>query len=78
MTAVTEVTDADYVILFNLLEYRTVLNTTYPYGELFVVIKGSPETQTPPRIVWKSRKVQWAGDAVSDLIKQLRTVRGEM
>jgi hypothetical protein len=78
MTPATQVRDADYIILFNLLEYRTILNTTYPYGELFVVIKGSPDDQTPPRIVWKSKKVQWAGDAVNDLIKQMRIVRGEV
>jgi hypothetical protein len=78
MTPASQVRDADYIILFNLLEYRTILNTTYPYGELFVVVKGSPDEQTPARIVWKSKKVQWAGDAVNDLIKQLRIVRGEM
>ncbi len=78
MTAVDQLSDADYIVLFNLLEYRTVLNTTYPYGELFVVVKENPETKMPPRIIWKSRKVQWAGDAARDLIKEFRTVRGEM
>ena len=77
LTAASDLSDADYVIYFNLIEYRRILNTIYPYGELFVIVKGSPETQKPPRIVWKARKILWAGDAISDLIKQLKTLRGE-
>jgi hypothetical protein len=42
-----------------------------------VIVKGSPENQKPPRIVWKAKKVLWAGDAISDLIKDLKMVRGE-
>lgn len=77
LTAASDLNDADYVIYFNLIEYRRILNTIYPYGELFVIVKGSPETQTPPRIVWKARKILWAGDAIGDLIKDLKTMRGE-
>jgi hypothetical protein len=69
--------DADYVIFFNIVEYRQVLNATYPYGELFVIVKGSPETQLPPRVVWKAKKILWAGDAINDFIKDLKTLRGE-
>jgi hypothetical protein len=77
LTAAHDLSDADYVIYFNLIEYRRILNTIYPYGELFVIVKGSPEKQKPPRIVWKAKKVLWAGDAISDLIKDLKMVRGE-
>jgi hypothetical protein len=77
MTAVTQLSDADFVIFFNLLEYRRILNTTYPYGELFVIVKGTA-AQTRPHLVWKSKKIQWAGDAVKDLIKDLKSTRGEV
>ena len=77
LTPANDLSDADYIIYFNLVEYRRILNTIYPYGELFVIVKGSPETQKPPRIVWKARKISWAGDAINDLIKQLKTLRGE-
>ncbi len=77
MTAAAQLGDADYIIFFNLLEYRRILNATYPYGELFVIVKGDPSVQQPPRVVWKSKKVQWAGDAVRDLIKEFRILRRE-
>jgi hypothetical protein len=77
LTAATDLSDADYVICFNLIEYRRILNTVYPYGELFVIVKGSPETKTPARVVWKAKKILWAGDAIGNLIKELRTLRGE-
>lgn len=77
MTAAAQLSDADYIIFFNLLEYRRVLNVTYPYGELFVIVKGDPSVQQPPRVIWKSKKVQWAGDAVRDLIKEFRVLRRE-
>ena len=77
LTAATDLGDADYVIYFNLIEYRRILNTMYPYGELFVIVKGSPETKTPPRVVWKAKKILWAGDAIGNLIKELKTLRGE-
>jgi hypothetical protein len=77
LTAAQDLSDADYVIYFNLIEYRRILNTVYPYGELFVIVKGSPETQTPPRVVWRTKKILWAGDAISSFIKELKTLRGE-
>ena len=77
MSAAKQLSDADYIIFFNLLEYRRILNATYPYGELFVIVKGDPSVQQPPRVIWKSKKVQWAGDAVHDLIKEFRVLRGE-
>jgi hypothetical protein len=77
LTAARELSDADYVISFNLIEYRRILNTLYPYGELFVIVKGSPETKKPPRVIWRAKKILWAGDAIGDLIKQLKNIRGE-
>ena len=77
LTAADDLSDADYVICFNLIEYRRILSTLYPYGELFVIVKGSPETKTPPRVVWKAKKILWAGDAIGNLIKELKTLRGE-
>jgi hypothetical protein len=77
LTAARELSDADFVIYFNLIEYRRILNVTYPYGELFVIVKGSPERNTPPRVIWRAKKILWAGDAISNLIKELKSVRGE-
>jgi len=72
-----ELKEADYVIFFNVVEFRRILNTPYPYGELFVIVKGSPETLKPPRVVWRAKKVLFAEDAIGDLIKDLKAVRGE-
>jgi hypothetical protein len=75
--AARELSEADYVIFFNVVEVRRILNTPYPYGELFVIVKGSPEMLRPPRVVWRARKVLFAEDAIGDLIKDLKAVRGE-
>jgi hypothetical protein len=73
----TQLSDADCVIFFNLVEYRRILNTSYPFGELYIILKGTPEKQKPPRVIWKSRKVLWAADAVNEFLRELRNVRGE-
>lgn len=77
LSAASELSDADYVIFFNVVEIRRILNTPYPYGELFVIVKGSPEKLKPPRVVWRARKVLYAEDAISDLIRDLKAIRGE-
>lgn len=77
LSAARELSEADYVIFFNVVEFRRILNTIYPYGELFVIVKGSPDTLKPPRVVWKARKVLFAEDAIGDLIKDLKALRGE-
>ena len=69
--------DADYVIFFNVVEFRRVLNTPYPYGELFVIVKGSPEKRKPPHVVWKAKKMLFAEDAIGDFIRDLKALRGE-
>lgn len=77
LTAARELAEADFVIFFNLLEYRRILNTTYPYGELFVIVKGEPTTDTRPRIIWRSRKILYSSDAIGDFIRELKQLRGE-
>jgi hypothetical protein len=77
LSAANGLSEADYVIFFNVVEFRRILNTPYPYGELFVIAKGSPEELKPPRVVWRAKKVLFAEDAIGDLIKDLKAVRGE-
>lgn len=77
LTAARELADADYVIFFNVVEFRRILDAIHPYGELFVIVKGSPETRKPPRVVWRARKMRFADDAIGDLIKELKVLRGE-
>ena len=77
LSAADGLSEADYVIFFNVVEFRRILNTNYPYGELFVIIKGSPEMLKPPRVVWRAKKVLFAEDAIGDLIKDLKAVRAE-
>jgi hypothetical protein len=77
LTAAEGLADAEYVIYFNVVDFRRILDTVYPYGELFVIVKGEPQQLKPPRIVWRANKVRYAGDVIGDLIKDLKTVRGE-
>lgn len=78
MTAVGSAAEADYVIYFNVLEYRRTLNGVYPYGELFVILNrdsgGKPQ---PPRIVWRTKKATWAEDAAKEFLRELKRARGE-
>ena len=69
--------EADYVIYFNVVEFRRILYTYYPFGELFVIVKGSPEKLKPPRVVWRTKKMMFAEDAIGELIKDLKILRGE-
>lgn len=77
MLAARNLAEAEYVIFFNVVEFRRIINRLYAYGELFVIIKGSPRDQKPPRIVWRAKKVRISTDAIGDLIKDLKTFRGE-
>jgi hypothetical protein len=77
LSAAAQLSEADLVIFFSLIEYRRILDVTYPFGELFIIVKGEPSTNRPPRIVWKSRRVLWAGDAINHFLKDLKTARGE-
>ena len=77
LSAARDLADAEYVIFFNVVEFRRILNAIYPYGELFVIVKGSPQESKPPRIVWRAKKMLVAEDAIRDLIKDLKVLRGE-
>lgn len=77
MSAATDLSEADFVIFFSLVEYRRILNATYPFGELFVIVKGEPQMRLPPRIIWKSNKVIWVGDAINNFLRDLKSTRGE-
>ena len=72
-----EMAEADFIIYFRLVEYRRVLNGYYPYGELFVIVNQQPEETRSAKLLWRSKKVMFVEDAVKDLIKQLKQVRGE-
>jgi len=77
LTAADGLADADYIIYFNVVEYRRILDSIYPYGELFVIVKGLPQQLKPPRVVWRARKVLFVEDAIGDLIRELKAIRGE-
>jgi hypothetical protein len=77
MSAAGAVGEAEYILVFNLLEYKVVLGRPYPYGEMYVVLNQPPDSPNPPRLLWKARKVLWAEDAVGEFLKELKVVRGE-
>lgn len=77
ISAVYDASDADFIVFFNLLEFRRPLGVPHPYGELFVILNDRSGNK-PPRIVWKTRKNSvWAEDAIGDFIKELKAARGE-
>ena len=77
LSAATDLGEADFVLFFSLVEYRRILNASYPFGELFVIVKGDPQAGRPPRIIWKSNKIIWAGDAINNFLRDLKSQRGE-
>ena len=77
ISGVKQAADAEFIIFFNLLEYRKPLGDPYPYGEMFVILNDTAQGRRP-RIIWKTRKRSvWVEDAVKDLIRDLKTFRGE-
>ncbi|MBA2646429.1 MAG: hypothetical protein H0U81_06480 [Pyrinomonadaceae bacterium] len=77
MAAVEDTAEAEFIIVFNVLEMRRSLGSIYPYGEMFV-ITNDPEANGQPRIVWQTEKnLVWAEEAAGQLIKALKTTRGE-
>jgi hypothetical protein len=77
ISAVSDISNAEFIIFFNLLEYRRPLGQPYPYGEMFVILNERSGSRQP-RIIWKTRKspVQ-VQDAVNELIRDLKATRGE-
>lgn len=79
MGAVERLADADFIIVFNVLkETRSFIpQQPYIFGEMFVVLNGSPQDPRP-RIVWQTKKeLTRAEDAVGAFLKELKIVRGE-
>lgn len=77
ISAVKSVSDAEFIVYFNLLEYRRPLGYPYPYGEMFVILNDTSAGRQP-RIVWRTRKnSMWVDDAVEDFIRDLKAARGE-
>jgi hypothetical protein len=77
ISAVTTISNAEFIVFFNLLEYRRPLGQPYPYGEMFVILNERSGNRQP-RIIWKTRKrpVQ-VEDAINELIRDLKATRGE-
>jgi hypothetical protein len=77
LTSAKNLGDAEYVIFFNVVEFRRILNAVYPWGELFIIVKGSPQETKPPRIVWRASKMMVGTDAIGDFLKALKALRGQ-
>jgi hypothetical protein len=77
ISAAQRIEEADYVIFFNLLEYRRPLGIPHPFGELYVIANAQPGARGGPRLVWKSRKARWAEDAMDELLDELKLLRKE-
>ncbi|HKC62203.1 MAG TPA: hypothetical protein VKB86_01135 [Pyrinomonadaceae bacterium] len=78
ISSVRNIGDADFIILFNLLEYRWPLGRPYPYGEMFVILNDHSHGREP-HVVWRTRKrSEWAEDAIKEFIRDLKATRGEI
>jgi hypothetical protein len=77
ISAVRDISHAEFIIFFNLLEYRRPLGHPYAYGEMFVILNERPGFGQP-RIIWKTRKSPVSvEDAINELIRDLKDARGE-
>ena len=77
ISAARNVEEAEFIVLFNLLEFRRPLGVPHAYGELFVILNETTEGKQP-RIIWKTRKnSMWVEDAINDFLKALKSYRGE-
>ena len=73
ITASMSVSDAEFIIFFNVLEIRRPLGMPYAYGELFIILNQKPN----PRIVWRTRdKGMFVDDAIDEFISALKASRG--
>lgn len=77
MSAAAQFGEAEYILVFNLLEYKVVLGRAYPYGELYVILNQPPDSPEEPRVLWRASKVLWAEDAAEEFIRELKLVRGQ-
>ena len=77
ISAARDISEAQFIVLFNLLEYRRPLGRPYPYGELFIILNDRSNGHEP-HIIWKTRKSPlWAEDAIDEFIRDLKATRGE-
>ncbi|MDQ3817768.1 MAG: hypothetical protein M3362_08765 [Acidobacteriota bacterium] len=78
ISSVRDIGDADFIVLFNLLEYRWPLGRPYPYGEMFIILNDRSGGRVP-HIVWRTRKrSEWVEDAIKEFIRDLKAARGEI
>jgi hypothetical protein len=74
LSAARSLSEAEFIIFFNVLEIRRPLGTPYAYGELYVILN----VRSKPRIIWKTRSNgTYADDAIGDLLAELKATRGE-
>lgn len=74
ITAARSLSEAEFIIYFNVLEIRKPLGIPYAYGEMFVILNEASK----PRILWKSRSNgMFADDAINSLLEDLKNARGE-
>ena len=77
ISAVRDIANAEFIVFFNLLEYRQPLGRPYPYGEMFVILNDRSGSRQP-HIVWKTRKSPISvEDAINEFIRDLKATRGE-
>ena len=77
ISAARSLKEAEFIVLFNVLEFRRPLGIPHPYGEIYVILKETGAGREP-RIIWKTRKnSMWVEDAIDDLLKDLKTSRRE-
>jgi hypothetical protein len=72
--------DADFLIVFKIMqEHRSLIDgQPFTYGKMFVVVVRGDDKGGRPRLVWQSKgEMSLAEDAAGELIKALKTVRGE-
>ena len=74
MVGVNEPSDAEFLVVFNLLRYRRILYSLYASGEMYVLIN---RPNQPVRILWKTGKEMLSEDATSKLIEVLKQFRRE-
>lgn len=77
ISAARSLAEAEFIVLFNLLEFRRPLGVPHAYGELYVILNETAGGKQP-RIIWKTRKnSMWVEDAINDLLKDLKSFRRE-
>jgi hypothetical protein len=79
LTLVEELDEADFVIVFKVVrEVRSFApDEPFIYGEMFIFLNKTPD-EPVPALLWRSKDDTTSPeDATRELIKQLKTVRGE-